>query len=44
MAKDSQIDKKEVRLAKSNWQAPIEKKHKTQTNNTKRQSAKPNDV
>lgn len=44
MPKDSQPDKKKVKLKKTNGQAPSTKGHKTQSNNTKRQSTKPNDV
>jgi len=44
MPKDSQQDKKEVKIKKTNGQAPISKDHKTQSNNKKRQSNKSNDV
>lgn len=44
MAKDSQPDKKEVQIKKSNGHIPPPKGYKTQSNNVKRQSNKPNDV
>lgn len=44
MSKDSQPDKKEVKIKKTNGQAPTTKGHKTQSNNAKKQSNKTNDV
>ena len=39
MAKDSQIDKKEVRKAKANGQTTLAEENQNQSNNHKKQSA-----
>ncbi|WP_283608836.1 hypothetical protein [Faecalispora anaeroviscerum] len=44
MPKDSQPDPKGVREKKCNGQTPITEENQNQSNNTKKQSAKPNDV
>jgi len=44
MAKDSQIDPKEVRPEKSNGQGPLNRENLQKNKNAKRQSIKGNDV
>ncbi len=44
MPKDSQIDKKEVRQKKCNGQTPLTRENQNQNKNSKKQSAKRNDV
>lgn len=44
LPKDSQPDNKEARKEKSNGQTPITKEGQNHNKNTKKQSAKPDDV
>lgn len=44
MHKESQPDKKEIAVKKAKGQVPPPKGYKTQSNNVKKQSNKPNDV
>ncbi len=44
MSKDSQTDNKKARKDKANGQIPMTQENKNQTGNTKKQSAKNNDV
>lgn len=44
MPKDSQVDNKKARKEKANGQTPITKENQNHTKNTKKQSAKSNDV
>lgn len=44
MPKDSQPDKKEVRVEKANGQTPLTKENQNQNKNAKKQSIKNNDV
>lgn len=44
MPKDSQTDSKESRMKKCHGQTPITRENQSQSNNTKKQSAEPNDV
>lgn len=44
MSKDSQPDNKKSRKEKANGQIPITQENQNQSNNTKKQSAKNNDV
>lgn len=44
MPKDSQPDNKRARKEKANGQTPITRENQNQSNNTKKQSVKRNDV
>lgn len=44
MAKDSQIDNKEVRKQKANGQTPLTRENQNQNRNAKKQSVRNNDV
>lgn len=44
MPKDSQPDNKKARMEKADNQTPITRENQNQTRNTKKQSAKHNDV
>ena len=44
MSKDSQTDNKKARKEKANGQIPLTKENQNQSNNSKKQSAKNNDV
>jgi len=44
MAKDSQIDSKEVRKKKANGQTPLTRENQNQNRNAKKQSIRNNDV
>ena len=44
MGKDSQPDNKKARKEKANGQIPITQENQNQSNNSKKQSAKNNDV
>ncbi len=44
MTKDSQPDKKRVRVRKANGQTPITRENQNQNKNAKKQSIKNNDV
>ncbi|ROR31562.1 hypothetical protein EDD66_101179 [Mobilisporobacter senegalensis] len=44
MPKDSQIDKKDVRVEKAKGQTPLTKENQNKNKNAKRQSIKNNDV
>ncbi|MDF2654415.1 MAG: hypothetical protein K0R19_889 [Bacillota bacterium] len=44
MAKDSQIDNKEVRKQKANGQTPLTRENQNQNRNAKKQSIPNNDV
>lgn len=44
MPKDSQLDKKDVRLKKANGQTPLTRENQNQNRNAKKQSIPNNDV
>ena len=44
MPKDSQVDNKKARKQKSKGQTPLTQENQNQSNNTKKQSTKSNDV